>query len=94
MLNPEYLDTSRQYVKEGMSAHDLAQRIIATCKKIKTKVAQKKEVKKIMMKARMKLGKMKLCNKKKHEEFQKGALVGKYVRVVKERSIYSNSFVI
>ena len=40
------------------------------------------------------LSKMKLHKKKKHEEFQKGALVGKYVRVVKERSIYSNSFVI
>ena len=78
-----------------MSAHDLAQRIVAKAKKPKTKVAKKKEVKKIMKKAGMKLSKMKLHKKKKHEEFQKGALVGKYVRVVKERSIsYSNSFVI
>ena len=64
MLNPEYLDTSRQYVKEGMSAHDLAQRIVAKAKKPNNKVAKKKEVKKIMKKAGMKLSKMKLRNKK------------------------------
>ena len=54
-----------------MSAHDLAQRIVAKAKKPKTKVAKKKEVKKIMKKAGMKLSKMKLRKKKSTKSFKK-----------------------
>ena len=93
-LHIDYLDKCRQYMKEGLTAVELAERIVPKTKrkskgkKIKGKGAE------MWRKLQVKFGKMRKSlllkrNKKKdpmpkNEELEKGALEGKTVRVYKD----------